>query len=142
MAQLHDGFKTTIAFQADADIKVYETEVSPPGVSSGGSIDFTTMRNSAWRTKKSKKLKSLEDAGIKVAYDPACYTEIIAIVGTNTQITVTFPDLSTLVFWGFIESFTPNGLTEGNMPVADIKIVASNLNGSAVETAPAWTAAP
>lgn len=136
MARLDDGFKTTITFAGAPTIKLYEVGVTPPGVEGGGGNDATTMRNTAWRTKTPKKLKTLTDGSFKAAYDVDVYQEIIARINQNDQITVTFPDTKTLVFWGWLDKFQPTELVEGGRPVADVTIIPSNLNASGVETAP------
>lgn len=136
MARLDDGFSTLIEFSEDSDVQMWEKEVQPPGADGGGENDTSTMRNTTWRTKAPKGLISLSPASAVVAYDPAVYDEIIAMLNVNQQITITFPDASTLVFWGWIDKFTPNALKEGEQPTANVEIIPSNQNGSGVETAP------
>ena len=97
------------------------------------------MLNSTWRTRNPKALITLANAKMTVAYDPACYPEIVALTNVNNLITVTFPDGSTLAFWGWLDSFTPGENTEGEQPTAEIEIVPSNQNASGVETAPVHT---
>lgn len=134
--RLDDGFQTLISFAQDASVKMYEKEVQPPGVSGGGPNDTTTMRNTTWRTRSPKQLISLSESNLVVAYDPAVYLEIIAMVNVNQLITITFPDGDTLDFWGWIDEFTPQPLKEGEQPTANVKIEPSNQNASLVETAP------
>ncbi len=135
--RIDDGFGTSIEFSAEdsAGLKVWEKEVQPPGVSGGGANDTTTLRNTAWRTMAPKNLKTLTDASITVAYDPACYDQIVLMVNVNQQITITFPDSSTLVFWGFIDTFTPNRIIEGEQPTAECVIIPTNQNAAGTETA-------
>lgn len=138
--RLDDGFATLIEFDEDSNVQMWEKEVTPPGVSGGGENDTSTMRNTTWRTKSPKGLKSLSQSSAVVAYDPAVYDEIIAMVNVNQQITITFPDDSTLVFWGWIDEFTPNAAVEGEQPTAEITIIPSNQNASGTETAPVYSA--
>jgi len=140
MARMDDGFATLITFDEDSDVQLWEKEVSPPGVSGGGANDTTTMQNTAWRTMSPKQLKTLTPSSLVAAYDPAVYDEIVTMCNVNQQITVTFPDSSTLVFWGWIDEFTPNRIVEGEQPTAEVTIVPSNQNGSGVETAPSYSA--
>jgi hypothetical protein len=136
MATLNDGFATTVAFNADPSILFYEKSVSPPSLTVEGAIDITTMRNTAWRTRVPKTLKSLGDMSLTVSYDSGAYADIIAnLLGVNDQITVTFSDAATLVFYGWLDSFTPGASVEGEQPEADVTIIASNLSGT-TETAP------
>lgn len=136
MAIQNDGFKTLISFSADTDVQFEEKEVTPPGVTAGGPIDTTTMRNTAWRTMFPKSLRSLTEASLTVAYDPALYDEIVAMVNDNQLITITFPAGETLSFWGWLDEFTPNASVEGEQPTAEITIQPSNQNDSGVEVAP------
>jgi len=136
MAEMQDGFSTTISYAEDSSVVMSEISVTPPGVSGGGAIDQTTMGNTTYRTQAPKSLKSLSDAGATVSYDPAVLTEILAMVNVNQLITITFPDSQTWAFYGWIDEFTPGELVEGQRPTATLKIIPSQLNGSDVETAP------
>jgi len=136
MSDIKDGFSTQISFASagsGAMLLMHETEVTPPGVSGGGAIDITTMDNTTWRTFSPKSLKTLSPASFVARYDPAVYDDIVAMINVNQQITVTFPDDSTLVFYGWLDEFTPQGLTEGEMGLADCTIQPSMLNGSGDE---------
>ena len=142
MARMDDGHSTTIAFTdaySTLTAELFEKQVQPPSVEGGGEIDTTTMQNSAYRTKLAKQLKTLGQCTLQIAYDPAIYDAMISMVNDNQLITITFPDTSTLAFWGWIDVFSPNPLVEGEQPVADITIICSNQNDSKVETAPVFT---
>lgn len=136
MAYLDDGFSTIVTFAGASTIKLKEVSVKPPGVDGGGGKDTSTMRNTAIKTMAPGKLKKITDGSMKAAYDPAVFQTILSRVNVNDQITITWPDASTLVFWGWIDSFEPTELVENGRPVADVKFVASNVNSSGVETAP------
>ena len=134
---MYDGYQTTIAFtSAEMDSQDFllevmeEKEVTPPGVDGGGANDATTMRNTTWRTMAPKVLKTLTESPIVVAYDPEFYNEMVAMINDNQQITITFPDLSRLIFWGWINSFTPNANVEGEQPTANLVIIPSNQDGN------------
>jgi hypothetical protein len=139
--RIDDGFKTLLTFAAQSNVKMYEKSVTPVGVEAGGANDTTTMRNTTWRTKAPKKLKSLTDGSATVAYDPAVLPQIIAMVGVNQLITTTFPDGDTWAFWGWVDAFNPGEITEGEQPTADIVIIASNQDNSGVEQPPVHTPA-
>jgi hypothetical protein len=140
MARLDDGFSTRITFSADSQVAFWEKEITPPGLEAGGEIDTTTMANSTWRTKKPKSLVTLAECSFTAAYDAVVYDDILTMLGVNQQITITFPDGATLVFWGWVDSFVPNALVEGEQPTAEVTIIPSNQNNSNVETAPDYTA--
>lgn len=136
---LGDGFKTTISFASNPSVKFFEKDVTPPGISGGGANDTTTMRNTAWRTKQPKKLKTLSTAQAMCAYDPDVYTDIVSMINVNQLITITFPDNSTLAFWGWVDEFTPEQIKEGDQPTATVKIECSNQNDAGAEVAPTET---
>lgn len=138
---LEDGYQSLIAFAADADISLWEKSVQPPGIEGGDEIDITTMHNVTWRTRAARSLKTLTNSSITVAYDPAVYTQILALINVNGWITVHFPDGSTLDFVGYLKNFTPNELSEGAQPEASCEIVPTN-QLAGVETAPEYTAPP
>jgi len=138
--RIDDGFSTTMAFAEEPSVLFWEKEVTPPGVEGGGANDTTTMRNTAFRTKAPKKLKSMSDSTITAAYDPAVYDQIWTMLNVNQLITLTFADGSTLAFWGWIDDFKPGAAKEGEQPTAELTIICSNQNDSLVETAPVYAA--
>ena len=141
MARLDDGHSTTLTF-AEGPYTFYEKEVTPPGIDGGGPNNTTTMLNTVYRTKKPKKLKTLTNMSLTVAYDPIFYTDIIGDINVNQLITITFPDDSTLAVYGWIDKFTPATIVEGEQPTAEVVIECSNENNAdpPAETAPVYTA--
>ncbi len=141
MSRLDDGHSTTIEFAAEdsAGILFWEKEVTPPGMEGGGPNDTTTMRNLVYRTQSPKQLITMTDATLKVAYDAAVSDQIVAIINVNNLITITYPDGATLAFWGWLNTWAPDPLVEGEQPTATVTIHASNQNASGVETAPVLT---
>jgi len=139
MPRMDDGHSTTISFASNPAVKLYEKNVTPPGIDAGGENDTTLMANTVWRTRSPKKLKTLSESSFTAAYDPAVYPEIQALAGVNNLITITFPDASTLAFWGWLDKFTPGENAEGAQPEAAVTIIPSNQNASGVETAPVYT---
>lgn len=137
--RLDDGFSTIITLANIPTVKLYEKEVTPPGITAGGPIDTTTMRNITWRTMAPRALKSLTPVSATVAFATIAIPQVQAQIGINQLITVTFPDLSTLVFWGWLEEFTIGALVEGEQPTATITINPGNIDGDGVEVAPVYT---
>jgi hypothetical protein len=142
VARIDDGFPTIISIPSHPSIKFYEKSVTPPGFDGGGENDTTTMRNTAWRTRAPKKLKTLTEMSLTVSYDAAVLDDVDAAINDNQLIEVTFPDGSTWEFWGWLNAFTPGAAEEGSQPTADVTIIPSNQNDSGVETAPSYTAPP
>lgn len=137
--RIDDGLGAMIGFSLDPSVSMWEKEITPPGIDAGGPNDTSTLRNSAWRTFAPKGLKTLTPITCTVAYDPQIYTEILAMVGINQQATVTFPDQSTYVTWGWIDKFTPGPMAEGGQPTGELVFQPSNQNNSEVETGPVFT---
>lgn len=140
MSRLDDGHPTIVTFDEDPDIKLWEKGVTPPGVSMGGMNDTTTMRNSVWRTRMFKKLKTLTAMGMRCAFDPAVFPEVVAIAGINQEVTLTWPEGDTLLFWGGVESGTFSEVVEGSQPEMNVNVEPTNQNASLVETGPVYTA--
>lgn len=140
MTILKDGFSTTIEMSGAPGILLHEKEVTPPGVDGGGEINTTTMRNNEWRTKAPKSLRDLTESPATCAYDPAVYDEIMSQLQVNQEITVTFPDGSTLTYWGWLDKFVPNAHVEGEQPTAEVTFIPSNQDNSGVEQAPVYAA--
>jgi len=138
---LADGFSSKIVITADTNISFWEKQVTPPAVDGGDAVEQTTMWNTTWRTKLPRDLISLEDIVTTVAYDPVVYDQIVAVINTNTTITVTFSDGSTLAFFGFLKRFEPSALVEGEQPEATVTFVATNIDpaDTTVEAGPVMT---
>ena len=126
MARMVDGQGAAISFAADTDVLFYEKSVTPPSIEGGGEINITNHANAGYRTKAAKTLKEMGPTSLTVQYDPAVLPEIAALVNVNTVITLTFPDDQTWTFPGFMNSFVPGPLVDGEEPTAEITIVASN----------------
>lgn len=142
MPYLTDGHSTTITFAADGTIELKEISVTPPGVDGGGAIDITTMDNTTWRTKAAKSLADITDGSFTAAYDPVVYSDIVTnLINKNGSITVNFSDGSNVVFKGYLNTFTPNEVSEGERPTAACTIVITNVDETdGSETAPVYTA--
>lgn len=140
-ARLDDGFQTLISFGNKPSVKFYEKTVTPPGMDAGGEVDITTMRNLLYRTRNPKHLITMSNMTATVSWDPAAWADVLDMIHVNQEITVTLPDGSTLLFWGWLDKFTPGEHREGEQPTATVEIVPSNQNGSQVETAPVMTLA-
>lgn len=137
--KLDDGFKTLVCPAANPTISFWEKTVKPPGLDGGDAIDTTTMHNNTWRTKAPRALVTMTDGDCKAAYDPNLYNTILTLLNVKTVWTVTFPDGSTLAFWGFLKSFAPDELKEGAQPEATVMIVPTNQDSTGTEQAPVLT---
>jgi hypothetical protein len=140
MPLLTDGFKTTYTI-AGISGKFEEISVQPPELDAGGEISQTTMRNTKWRTSTGKQLITMGQMTSKVAYEPAVYPQIQAILGQTKLITITWPDGATVAFYGSVDKFTPDELVEGTRPEASMTIIPNMQTVAGVETAPVYTSA-
>lgn len=139
---LIDGLGTTIHFAAAASVKFSEVTLQPPGLTGGGAINTTGLRNVRVRTQQPKKLVSVSSSKGTAKYDPLALEDAYALQGVNNLITITHPDGTTTVGWGWLEDITPGENEEGSEPMIDFLIEWSNENASGVETKPVTTAAP
>jgi hypothetical protein len=138
--KLCDGFASLVMFAADTDISLWVKSVTPPSVDGGDSIDITDMHNTTFRTMCARSLLTLGELSFTAAFDPDAYDETITIINLNDSITVHFPDLSTLDFWGFLRMFEPQEMSEGDQPVANCTVTATNFDTTNnVEAAPVMT---
>ncbi len=144
MGMLPDGFKSIINFvgraPGAAGVWFLEKEVQPPGWEVG-KIDVTTMRSIIMRNSWHKSLISLDDSTIQAAYDPVCFnaTQLTGLLGLNGLIQFIFPDLTMWTISGWLDSLKPTSLKEGEFPLMEMKIVASNFtitNGVFLENRP------
>ena len=139
---LKDGLGMTITFAGDATffLDVDPSSITPPGIDGGDAIDTTSHSNSTYRTKYPRTLVEITDASFTAAYDPDAYDDILAQLNVNQAITFTFPGTgtNTLVVYGFLKSFIPNELVEGEQATAEFEIVITN-DKAGTETGPDYT---
>jgi len=139
--KLDDGFSTKIAFARDSNVSFWEKSVSPPGLDGGEAIETTTMHNLIYRTMASRALVTLTESSLTVAYDPNVYNDILTnLINQEGSITVHFPDSSKLDFYGYLRTFEPSELSEGEQPEATVTITPTNFDPvNRVEAAPVLT---
>lgn len=135
---IQDGHATLITIGSNPDIGFWEKTVQPPGYDGGDAVDTTTMHNETYRTFAPRQLSTLTEVSITAAYDPILYTDILALINVRDTITVTFPDGSTVAFYGYIRSFEPQDVEEGTQAEATIVIQPTNWDpANNVEEGPA-----
>lgn len=128
--RLRNGFKSTITFSQDTNIEMWEMEVGQPGMDGGDPVDTTTMHSVEWREKAPRTLKDLTPFTVKFAYDPVIWnsssTSTRGAINREDTITITYPDLSTLAFFGYLQKVEFEPLVEGTMPAGTATIVPTN----------------
>jgi hypothetical protein len=138
---LEDGFSTVISFSESPNVLFKEISVTPPGLDGGGEIDTTTMRNTRWRTRAPKSLITLTEMSFEASYDPEVYVDILDMLNVKQEITVHFPDGSEYTFWGWLNSFEMNELSEGEFPTASCSIIPANQDDQGDESDPVFVPA-
>jgi hypothetical protein len=134
---LTDGFSTLLGLTLPATTMYAETEVTPAAVVGGGGIDQTSMRSDLVRSQLPKALYGHGDITVRVAYDPAIQEQLeLAAINVNQTMGIRFPDNQGYLFFGWIDNFAPDGLTEGNRPTAMMTIKVSNVNDTTGEEEP------
>lgn len=137
---LEDGHPSFLAMAANPGLAVWETSLTPPGIDGGDPIPITTMHNVTWRTMVPRKLKTLTAMSLTGGYDPLMYEQFLHVVNVNQSMTFQFSDGSDLDFFGIAQTFTPQELSEGEPPLADVDVTPSNYDPvTKVETAPVMT---
>ncbi len=136
-----EGFHAHITLGNAPSIAFWEKDAQPPGVEGGEPIDQTTQFNTAVRTRFPRVLHDFDPINVNAAYSPVVYSDIVAQINVNQVITVSFPDTMTICFWGYLRSFKPAALAEGQQPMCSIVIVPTNLDNSYVEQVPVLSTA-
>lgn len=140
--RMDDGFSTTIELENDPTIQLWEKEVTPPGITGGGPIETTNMRNLKWRTKAAKKLMELTPINTVCAYATKAYPRLVQQINQNQRITISFADGAALRIWGYINEFTPAAFTEGEQPTATVVFQPTMVNNEGVEQEPEYIEPP
>ena len=146
MAFINDGYQTLVTFSlTPITLVVKEKAVTPPGMDGGDMVDITTMRNDVWRTRNPRYLVTLTEFTFTASYDPLIYPTLLDVLNINQEITLMFPDTSTLAFWGWLQKVIPGENVEGTQPIITCTITPSNHNGlgagsvGMVEVTPIYT---
>lgn len=136
---LIDGFSITVSLANIPTAQFFEIDVTPAGYEMGGPINTTNMRQTTYRTQQPKCLVTMQPITMTVQYSSNAYaSQVLDEIGTVQAITLTFPDSTQVVYYGWVESFVPGAFTEGEQPTATMTIQLSNDNAG-VETGPAYT---
>lgn len=134
--RLEDGFQATYAFALAPSIAIWEIDVKPPGIDGGDPIDVSTQHDLTWDVMAPRKRKKMTNGGMRVAYDPACLSDINAAINRKDSITIHYPDGSGDAFYGYLKSFERDNLTFGTFPTAMCDIVATNRDASGAMVGP------
>lgn len=140
--RIDDGHPTTITLALAPNVAFWEKSVTPPGFDGGGPNDTTTMRNSIWRTMAPKKLLTLTPMTFKAAYAAVVIGDIRNNMNVNQLMTVIHATGAKWTFYGYLDKFTPDEVTEGTQPTATVTIQPTNQDNTGAEVAPSYVAIP
>ena len=139
--KLGDGYRTSITLSLAPTIALWVKSVTPPGLEGDEPNDTTTMENDKYRTKSPRALQTMTDMTYTCAWDPIVYSTIDDYINISQTITITFPDRSTVCFYGIVRSFMPGELVEGTQPEATVTITPTNQDPTTCEEeGPVYTA--
>ncbi len=122
----HGPTKATLAISADTNLNIWEVEVGLPGYDNGEALDITTQWNVDWRTFAPRFLNTLTEFTVVGLFDPALYTEVLALKGVETTFTIHIPDDSTLSFFAYVRMMEFEALVEGTPPRVTLTIKPTN----------------
>lgn len=143
---MKDGYRTLILFPDKAAVlraDFAEVTIKPPGLDGRGPIDITSMRNNSYTTKWPKSLRDFTNIEATVQWNPIFLFQINTnVLLINQNIDVQFPNLNRIRVFGWADKFEPQVHKEGEVPLADLTLIQSNLNNADpnVETGPQFFA--
>lgn len=141
--KLRNGSKCLITFASDTNIELFEKGMTLPGIDSGAPVQTGDFFNTTWRTKAAQRLKEMTEGGGTFNFDPKVYTALKALIGTETTITMTNPDLSSVAFYGYARNARFSEMTDGSQPTVTLAIEPTNTDPSdGTEADPVYTAPP
>lgn len=139
--KMPDGFKALIAFSLKPTIRLWERDLTPPGVDGGDVIDTSTQHNVAWRTFFPRSLKTLTPINIICAYDPDVFQDILIYINRNQAMTFWQPSGDSIDFWATMNKFETQQLKEGEFPLATVTITPTNTDNQMNEAPPVFNQA-
>jgi len=141
---LKEGYVTRVSFALNSTISLWIKSTKPPGVKVDP-IDITTMHNTTWETMWFAVLKQLTEGTFTAAYDPNVYSQaqILSLCGRNGGVSLWWPDLSYMDFWGALTDMDPSDHKRKEFPEMSCKFQPSNWDDTNfVEAGPAVTSVP
>lgn len=123
---LKQGFPSKLTFANNTTLSVWEKKVKPPGLDGGEAIEQTTMFNTLYRTFAARTLITMTPLNLSGAYDPNLFVLLLAQINIEQVLTLTFPEGTTLAFYGYLQKADFNELAEGVQPEISLTIQPTN----------------
>jgi hypothetical protein len=133
--KIGDGFPIILTFANNPTLALWWKTVKPPGMQGGEAVDDTSMYNVAYNTFNPRKLKKLTPVTSTAQWDEDQYNAYFDQINKNQLISVTFPSGRVIQFWGYLQNFDPNEMSEGNDTTAAVTIMPTMKNSAGAETA-------
>ena len=115
------------------------------GLTTGEALGATDLANSGYVTKLPPKLIEIPDVTFSAQYAPENYDAIVAELGENQQLVLSFNPrgtaLGTVTFWGYLASFDPAEGAVGSAWTGTGSVVVTNMTSGYVESGPVWASA-
>jgi hypothetical protein len=124
--KMEEGHPTIVTISANTTVSFWEVSVKPPGIDGGDAIDTSTMQNLAWRTFAARVLKTLTEASVTAQYNVAGIQQILAITNQPATVTIHFPGGAKMAFYGYLRTWDPADINEGDPPTSTIAIQPTN----------------
>lgn len=126
MAKETTGFGIRVEIDPDEvglnTVTLLETEVTPQGYEGDEKIEQTTNANVKFRSFEPGDLAEKTDISGTCAFDTAALADLKAARGAKATITITFKTGATVADKGWLRTFTPTGMSRGNMPLANFTV--------------------
>jgi hypothetical protein len=138
--KLREGFHIKHTFARNSTIELWEKAVKPPSMDGGDPVEQTTQHNVLYETMAPRTLIKNGPVTFKCAYDPNVYVTALAILNTEDTCTETYPDGSTLAYFGYLQKFEPDEVEIGKQPEATVTVIVTNWDYvNKVEAGPVMT---
>ena len=139
---LKEGFSVEMTFALLPTASLWCKTMKPLPITNNDSIDTTTQKNTAVKTRRPRVLNDTgPETTFKATYDPNLRSQIRStLVGKEGSITQWFPDNSSEDFFGYLKTADFEEMAEGELPIVNITVVCTNWDPvGRVEAGPVYT---
>lgn len=129
-AKMEDGYKALVTFAADPDVALWEIDAQTPGIDGGDPIPQSTMHNGTFHTDAPRSLIRLTPITFTAQYSWVSLSQVLSLVNVRTTISVSFSTGNYVAFYGYLQSFMPDNLAEGERPQGTATVMPTNTDPS------------